>query len=144
MQTQRTLWTVLLAAATASGAWALARPGRAGGAARTQDAQATAYAPAALGTIRQPAPATPAPGPAYVVGTYPTSAPELAPGQEREVVKSLCGMCHATTYITIQPPLPPAAWEATVQKMIKTYGAPIPADVAQRITSYLQTNYASR
>ncbi|HKW64101.1 MAG TPA: hypothetical protein VJN89_16235 [Candidatus Acidoferrum sp.] len=50
-------------------------------------------------------------------------------------------MCHSTRYITMQPPLPATTWEAEVNKMIKTFGAPIPEATAKKITSYLQTHY---
>jgi hypothetical protein len=41
----------------------------------------------------------------------------------------------------MQPPLPAATWEAEVNKMIKTFGAPIPEASAKKIISYLQTHY---
>ena len=34
-----------------------------------------------------------------------------------------------------------AVWEAEVNKMIKTYGAPIPEPTAKKITAYLQAHY---
>ena len=52
-------------------------------------------------------------------------------------------MCHSTRYITMQPPLPPATWEAEVNKMTKTFGAPIPEATAKKITSYLQSHYTA-
>jgi hypothetical protein len=36
----------------------------------------------------------------------------LADGQGRDVTQSFCGICHSPTYITMQPPLPSATWEA--------------------------------
>jgi len=33
-------------------------------------------------------------------------------------VQSFCGICHSTTYITMQPPLTSATWEAVVNKMV--------------------------
>ena len=51
-------------------------------------------------------------------------------------------MCHSTRYITMQPPLPVATWEAEVTKMMKAYGAPIPEAAAKKITTYLQGHYA--
>lgn len=50
-------------------------------------------------------------------------------------------MCHSTRYITMQPPLPAATWEAEVNKMNKTFGANIPEAVSQKIVRYLQANY---
>lgn len=77
----------------------------------------------------------------YSVGTYPLYTPELTPGNGREIVQISCRFCHSTTYITMQPPLPPAIWEAEVYKMINTYGAPVPENEAKQIISYLQTHY---
>src|SRR5258707_256690 len=76
------------------------------------------------------------------VGTYPSYAPELAEGDGKQEVQSFCTSCHSTRYITMQPPLPGATWEAEVSKMIKVYGAPIPEATAKKITAYLQGHYA--
>jgi hypothetical protein len=78
----------------------------------------------------------------YDVGPYPSFAPELAEGDGRQEVQSFCFTCHSTRYITMQPPLPGATWEAEVNKMIKAYGAPIPEATAKKITGYLQGHYA--
>jgi hypothetical protein len=51
-------------------------------------------------------------------------------------------MCHSTRYITMQPPLPAAAWETEVAKMKKTFGATIPDEVTLKIVRYLQAHYA--
>jgi len=78
----------------------------------------------------------------YDVGTYPSFAPQLAEGEGRQEVQSFCAICHSTRYITMQPPLPGATWEAEVTKMVKVYGAPIPEATAKKITAYLQGHYA--
>lgn len=77
----------------------------------------------------------------YSVSPFPSLAPKLAEGEGRAETESFCAMCHSTRYITMQPPLPAATWEAEVNKMTKTFGAPIPEATAKRITSYLQTHY---
>jgi hypothetical protein len=41
----------------------------------------------------------------------------------------------------MQPPLPAATWEAEVNKMVKTLGAPIPEESAKKIVLYLQAHY---
>ena len=41
----------------------------------------------------------------------------------------------------MQPPLLGETWEAEVNKMTKTFGAPIPEASAKKIISYLQTHY---
>jgi hypothetical protein len=100
------------------------------------------YEPGGLGVIVQPALLPPPVGPAYSVGPYPLYTPELAEGDGRDLVLRYCGICHSTVYITMQPPLPRAAWEATVKKMIGVFGAPIPEDAASAITSYLAAHYS--
>ena len=83
-----------------------------------------------------------APDAKYDVGPYPSYAPELAEGDGKQEVQSFCTSCHSTRYITMQPPLAGATWEAEVSKMIKVYGAPIPEATAKKITAYLQGHYA--
>jgi mono/diheme cytochrome c family protein len=78
----------------------------------------------------------------YDAGPYPSFTPELAEGEGRQEVQSFCATCHSTRYITMQPPLPGATWEAEVTKMMKTYGAPIPEAASKKITAYLQAHYA--
>ncbi len=82
-----------------------------------------------------------APDAKYDVGPYPSLTPDLAEGDGRQEVQSFCATCHSTRYITMQPPLPAATWEAEVNKMVKAYGAPIPEAAAKKITVYLQTHY---
>jgi len=83
-----------------------------------------------------------APDAKYDVGPYPSFTPELAEGEGKLEVQSFCATCHSTRYISMQPPLPAATWEAEVNKMVKTYGAPIPEATAKKITAYLQAHYA--
>jgi cytochrome c5 len=77
----------------------------------------------------------------YSVSSFPSVAPKLAEGEGRAETETFCAMCHSTRYITMQPPLPAATWEAEVNKMIKTFGAFIPEASAKKIISYLQTHY---
>jgi hypothetical protein len=77
----------------------------------------------------------------YEAEPYVSLPPELAAGEGRMEVQSFCMTCHSTRYITMQPVLPAATWDAEVTKMIKTYGAPIPEDAAKKITAYLQAHY---
>jgi hypothetical protein len=83
-----------------------------------------------------------APDAKYDVGSYPSFTPELAEGEGKLEVQSFCATCHSTRYITTQPPLPEATWEAEVTKMMKVYGAPIPEVAGNKITAYLQALYA--
>jgi mono/diheme cytochrome c family protein len=99
------------------------------------------YAEGTLAVARQAAPAGAATGSVYGVGPWPTYTSALADGEGRDLVVGACSICHSTTYITMQPALPAAAWTATVDKMIKVFGASISDDTAKQITQYLQTHY---
>lgn len=77
----------------------------------------------------------------YSISPFPSVASKLAEGEGRAETESFCATCHSTRYITMQPPLPAAIWEAEVNKMTKAFGAPIPEPTAKKITSYLQTHY---
>ena len=78
----------------------------------------------------------------YRAASYASAPPVLAEGDGRAETESFCALCHSTRYITMQPPLPAATWEAEVNKMVKTFGAPIPEASAKKITAYLQAHYA--
>ncbi len=99
------------------------------------------YGSTSMGSIGQTAGPTMAPDSNYEVSSFPSFEPGLAEGEGRQEVQSFCVTCHSQTYITMQPPLPGATWEAEVNKMIKSYGAPIPDAAAKKIISYLQERY---
>ncbi len=103
--------------------------------------QEGAYDAGNLGMSMQPAPRHDDAGAVYAVPAWPTYTPPLADGDGKAVVQSFCGICHSTTYITMQPPLPGATWERLVDKMIGTFGAPIPEPAAKAITAYLKSHY---
>jgi hypothetical protein len=99
------------------------------------------YESTSMGSIHQTTARVSVPDANYEVPSFPSFTPELADGEGLQEVKSFCVTCHSQTYITMQPPLPAATWEAEVNKMIKTYGAPVPEATARKITSYLQEHY---
>ena len=101
-----------------------------------------AYGSANAASIGQGAAPVFAPDAKYDGGPYSSLTPELAEGEGIQEVQSFCATCHSTRYITMQPPLPGATWEAEVNKMVKAYGAPIPEAAAKKITGYLQAHYA--
>jgi hypothetical protein len=94
-----------------------------------------------LGMQLQRAPGNDDAGSVYAVGAWPTYTPPLADGDGKALVQSFCGICHSTTYITMQPPLPAATWDRLVHKMIDTFGAPVPEPAAQEIIAYLKGHY---
>ena len=138
MTGMRCLGIVLLASAgaLAPGSTALSQATKAPGLVQEGN-----YDSGNLGMQMQPAPRTDDAGAVYAVGPWPTYTPALSAGEGRELVQSFCGICHSTTYITMQPPLPGATWERLVQKMIGTFGAPIPESSAQAIIAYLKSHY---
>jgi hypothetical protein len=99
------------------------------------------YRPAELGSMRQAAPIELLPDSNYQVPAYAVPGADLAPGDGSAEVRIYCNTCHSPSYITMQPPLPAATWEAEVNKMNKTFGAAIPDDSAQKIILYLQAHY---
>jgi hypothetical protein len=101
------------------------------------------YSPQELGILRQAADVEPSPGSDFQVSAYPAPAVDLVPGEGLQEVQTYCNTCHSTRYITMQPPLPAATWEAEVSKMNKTFGAAIADDNARKIVLYLQTHYTS-
>ncbi len=63
-----------------------------------------------------------------------------APGVE--VVEANCAACHSLDYIQMNSPfLNSAGWDAEMDKMIKTFGAPIDDADAKIIADYLKANY---
>ncbi len=99
------------------------------------------YSPAELGILRQAAPFALSQDSNFQVSAYPVPAIDLAPGDGLQDIQIYCNTCHSPRYITMQPPLPAATWEAEVNKMNKTFGAAIPEDSTQKIILYLQAHY---
>jgi len=99
------------------------------------------YQPAILGQFPQAGPSENSPDSQYGGSFYPLYPPELEPGDGKGEAEGYCGMCHSTRYITMQPPLPAAAWEAEVMKMKKSFGATIPDEATSKIVRYLQAHY---
>jgi hypothetical protein len=54
---------------------------------------------------------------------------------------ALCAMCHSLDYILSQPLMPLGFWQAEVEKMVSSYGAPIPAAQIPEIINYLNQAY---
>jgi hypothetical protein len=68
---------------------------------------------------------------------------DLADGPDRDKVNLFCIICHGTEYIPMQPKLSKAQWTATVTKMVKTFGAPVPQEDADKIINYLAASYGT-
>lgn len=101
------------------------------------------YSPAELGSVRQAAPVELSPDSNYGASAYPVPAVDLVPGDGLQEVRIHCNTCHNPRYITMQPPLPAATWEAEVNKMNKAFGAGISENDTQKIIQYLQAHYTA-
>jgi cytochrome c5 len=75
--------------------------------------------------------------------TIPSIRIELKEGEGRVKTETYCNICHSVDYITMQPKFPRTQWTATVNKMIKAFGAPIPPEDAGTIISYLSAMYGT-
>lgn len=78
---------------------------------------------------------------AYDVGAFPQIATDLADDARRATVVALCTPCHSARYITAQPPLSTAIWEAEVTKMVEGFGAVVPEDKRADVIGYLTDHY---
>lgn len=69
----------------------------------------------------------------------------LREGPGRTVVEGRCAMCHSLDYIALNGGiLDRKGWEASVNKMVKVMGAPIPTAEIPAIVEYLEASYGKR
>ena len=67
---------------------------------------------------------------------------QLAAGTGLAQVQANCSMCHSLDYILMNSPFQDkAAWEKTVNKMVKVMGAPLTADDVTTVVAYLDRHY---
>jgi hypothetical protein len=71
----------------------------------------------------------------------PPETAKLRPGPGVELATASCLLCHSADYISTQPRLKRAQWQASVLKMRQTYGAPIAADKVDLLVDYLVKTY---
>jgi mono/diheme cytochrome c family protein len=67
----------------------------------------------------------------------PRLEPQLPPGAGSQTVATACIICHSNRYITMQPALSKTAWTNLVDKMRKTFGAPLNDQQAVEAVNYL-------
>jgi mono/diheme cytochrome c family protein len=102
--------------------------------AQADSAAATPAPPA----FAEPAPVTPAAQTGDVRSIQiPYYPPKLPGGPGQPMALSACVLCHTPRYITMQPPFPRKTWVAEVDKMRKTFGAPLTDEQAGQIVDYL-------
>ena len=74
--------------------------------------------------------------------TADESSIRLTDGAGLTQVQANCSMCHSLDYILMNSPFQDkAAWEKTVNKMVKVMGAPMTADDVAAVVAYLDTHY---
>ena len=76
--------------------------------------------------------------------TLPKETAKLKPGPGVELATANCLLCHSADYISTQPRLTSAQWQASVVKMQQKYGAPIATNSIRPLVEYLSANYGSR
>jgi cytochrome c5 len=75
--------------------------------------------------------------------TLPTVPTELAQGEGKDKVATLCNICHSVDYITMQPKGSKTQWTAEVTKMRKVFGAPMSDADSDVIITYLTEKYGT-
>lgn len=78
--------------------------------------------------------------------TLPAETKRLAESSQPGAVlaTALCYTCHSAEYVMYQPPTSGRAyWKATVVKMQKVFGAPIPDSAVDPLTDYLVKTYGT-
>ncbi len=63
------------------------------------------------------------------------------PGPGANAANSYCLSCHSAAYVTTQPKLTRAQWNAEVVKMRNVYGATFPDDQVTVLADYLTAQY---
>jgi hypothetical protein len=65
----------------------------------------------------------------------------LKPGEGLDQVQIYCAVCHSLDYIPLQPKGTKVQWTATVNKMIKVFGAQVPEGKISILSDYLTAQY---
>jgi cytochrome c553 len=71
----------------------------------------------------------------------PADTARLKAGPGAPLVTANCALCHSMDYISTQPRLTRAQWQATVVKMQQKYGAPIATNSVGPLVEYLTGAY---
>ncbi|MCC7198936.1 MAG: cytochrome c [Gammaproteobacteria bacterium] len=68
--------------------------------------------------------------------------PATNDGEERALFVARCSICHSVDYVEMHAAFAtPALWQAEVNKMRKTFKAPLSDDEARILVDYLSRNY---
>lgn len=71
------------------------------------------------------------------VPAYPILWPDMPAGPNKDVYLANCVTCHTQEYVLMQPNFSRKVWTAEVEKMKKSYGAPIDDAKMPQIVEYL-------
>jgi len=93
-----------------------------------------------LGMQMQPAPTNADAGAVYSVGPWPTYTPLSRTARKGACAELLRYLSQHDVHHDAAS-TPSATWEGVVNKMIRTFGAPIPEPSAQAISAYLKSHY---
>ena len=63
---------------------------------------------------------------------------EFSGEPQAAVANTYCLMCHSAGMVLTQPPLSLAAWKAEMNKMIKSYGCPLPEADIDDLAPFIQ------
>ena len=74
----------------------------------------------------------------------PKETATFKPGPGADIAKNQCLICHSAEYISTQPRLPRAFWEANVAKMRDKYGALLPKEQVPALVDYLVQTYGKQ
>jgi sulfite dehydrogenase (cytochrome) subunit B len=69
--------------------------------------------------------------------TLPQAPPPVPDGPGKDAYMANCILCHTPRYVMIQPAFTRQKWTDEVNKMRKTYGAPIAEEKVDDIVNYL-------
>jgi sulfite dehydrogenase len=75
--------------------------------------------------------------------TLPPEAGTLRDGPGLALAQANCLTCHSSEYISTQPRMPRAFWDASVKKMREKYGAPVADGDVQKLVDYLAETYGA-
>jgi len=73
----------------------------------------------------------------------PETRVDMKPGEGLQKVETFCNICHSLDYIVMQPKFTKPQWIATVNKMVKVFGAPINEEASKQIANYLVAQYGA-
>lgn len=69
----------------------------------------------------------------------PSHGHEFSGGPQAAVANTYCLMCHSAGMVLTQPPLSLETWKKEMDKMVKSYGCPLPEGDIDELARFIQT-----